>query len=86
MKSFQLLLLLTLTIFSNLLGQSKIKSSTVDKTETQTNKLIGTWKLIEFADLDSTTLKWTYPYGENPKRIPQRTFLDFMQLPYDILN
>jgi Lipocalin-like domain len=67
MKSFQLLLLLTLTILSNLLGQRKIKSNTVDKTETQTNKLIGTWKLIEFADLDSTTLKWTYPYGENPK-------------------
>ena len=67
MKSFQLLLLFTLTIVSNLLGQSKIKSSTIDKTETQKNKLVGTWRLIEFSDLDSATLTWTYPYGKNPK-------------------
>ena len=33
----------------------------------QSNKLVGTWKLIEYADFDSVTGKWTHPYGDHPK-------------------
>ncbi len=31
------------------------------------NKLVGTWRLIEYSDYDTVTNKWTTPYGENPK-------------------
>ncbi len=30
------------------------------------NKIIGTWRLIEYADLDAATGKWSYPFGKNP--------------------
>ena len=37
----------------------------------QTTKLVegivGTWKLVEFADYDSTSSTWIYRYGKNPK-------------------
>lgn len=33
----------------------------------QSNKLVGTWKLIEYADFDSVTGKWTHPYGDHPR-------------------
>ncbi len=29
--------------------------------------IVGTWKLIEFSNLDSETGEWTYRYGKNPK-------------------
>lgn len=31
------------------------------------SKLAGTWKLVEFANLDSLTGQWMYPYGKNPR-------------------
>ena len=31
------------------------------------NILVGTWKLIEFADLDSLTGQWKYRYGKVPR-------------------
>ena len=31
------------------------------------NAIVGTWRLIEFANLDSTKGAWEYPYGKNPK-------------------
>lgn len=34
---------------------------------TNTHKLVGTWRLIEYTDFDSTTGKKSYPYGEHPK-------------------
>ncbi|MEX6691056.1 lipocalin-like domain-containing protein [Danxiaibacter flavus] len=67
MKVFLLSLLLALTLAIDLSGQSKIKSDKRGIAATQANKLTGTWRLIEFADLDSTTSNWTYPYGKNPK-------------------
>lgn len=51
-----LLLVPTCTLFA----QRKTKTS-------EPEKLIGTWRLIEFADLDSATSTWTYSYGKNPK-------------------
>lgn len=67
MIRFQLLLLFTLTLISYLFGQNKIKSSKINKGETQVSKLVGTWKLIEFSDLDTITGKWKYDYGKHPK-------------------
>ena len=67
MIRFQLLLLFTLTLISNLFGQNKIKFGKINKVETQVSKLVGTWKLIEFLDLDTITGKWKYDYGKHPK-------------------
>lgn len=66
MKILYLFLLLATTLTSNLFGQSKIKSSKPKIATTQLEKLIGTWRLIEFSDLDSATSQWTYRYGKNP--------------------
>jgi len=67
MIRFQLSLLLALTIISDSFGQNKIKSGETNKTGMQASKLVGTWRLLEFADLDAATSTWTYPYGKNPK-------------------
>ena len=29
--------------------------------------IAGTWRLVEFADFDSTANVWVYRYGKNPK-------------------
>jgi len=31
------------------------------------NAIVGTWKLIEFTDLDSATNTWIFRYGKNPR-------------------
>ena len=67
MKRFYLLQLFALTLTLTSFGQSKAQSSKPKKAEIQMAKIIGTWKLVEFENLDSTTLQWTYPYGKNPK-------------------
>jgi hypothetical protein len=51
------LLLLTVLVFNCSFGQNTSKRTTI----------IGTWRLIEYADLDLTTGKWKYLYGKNPK-------------------
>lgn len=33
----------------------------------KTNPIVGTWRLVEFADLDSITHVWKYRYGKNPR-------------------
>lgn len=48
-------------------GQNKSKNKTGDKKETQATQLVGTWRLVEFADLDTLTGKWVHPYGKKPK-------------------
>ena len=67
MKRFHFLFLFALTQTFNSFGQNKKKSSRPNIASTQINKLIGTWRLIEFADLDSGYSTWTYPFGKNPK-------------------
>ena len=57
MKRFILLTLLSIVIFTCSFGQNRFKE----------NKIVGTWRLIEFADSDSETGKWKYPFGKNPK-------------------
>ena len=34
---------------------------------TNRNKLVGTWRLVAYADFDSVAKKWIQPYGEHPK-------------------
>ena len=67
MIRFSLWLLVPLILTFNSFGQSKIKSRKPNIAGTQLDKLIGTWRLVEFADLDSATSTWTYAYGKNPK-------------------
>jgi hypothetical protein len=45
------------------IGFSSAKSqSAIDK-----KAIIGTWRLVEFADYDSASKTWTHRYGKNPK-------------------
>lgn len=48
-------------------GQSSSKTAKSSDKTVQQNALVGTWKLIEFADLDSATGQWKHRYGRNPK-------------------
>jgi hypothetical protein len=67
MKTLYVLLFFALTLTYSLFGQNQVKSSTPKRVPTPLDKIVGTWKLIEYSNLDSETLKWTYPYGKNPK-------------------
>jgi len=37
------------------------------KSISPSNPLVGTWRLVVYADFDSTTKAWLYPYGKNPR-------------------
>lgn len=68
MTKMQLVILLTvLTVSYNSYGQNNTKPEMTNKKVIQQDKLVGTWRLIEFADLDSLTGNWKYRYGKNPK-------------------
>ena len=38
-----------------------------EKDATNSHKLVGTWRLLEYTDFDTATGKATHPYGEHPK-------------------
>ncbi len=61
-----LIIIWTLFFFQYSYGQ-KSNNANKEKTVKQTNKLVGTWRLIEYTDLDTLTHTWTYPYGKNPR-------------------
>ena len=70
MKQLQILIVLTTFVLVSVeisAGQNNSKISQPDKGETQSNKLVGTWKIIEYADIDTVTGKWTHPYGDHPR-------------------
>ncbi len=67
MKILYLLLLFVLTVTFSSCESGKIKSNKPEIATTELEKLIGTWRLIEFSDLDSATSQWTHRYGKNPK-------------------
>ncbi len=67
MKPCLLLVLLAFTLASYSFSQATNQSNKHNPSAAQLNKLIGTWRLIEFADFDSTTSTWTYSYGIHPK-------------------
>jgi hypothetical protein len=61
MKERHLIILLALiAITSCNSGKKKIN-------EREKNKLVGTWRLIEYSDFDSINNKWIHPYGDHPK-------------------
>ena len=33
----------------------------------KSSSIVGTWRLVEFADMDSATHEWKYRYGKNPR-------------------
>ena len=68
MKKILFVVLLTvLTITTNSYGQNKMSIVKTNKKSIVQDKLVGTWKLVEFADIDSLTGNWKYRYGKNPK-------------------
>ena len=67
MKKLYLLLLFSLTLTYNSFGQYKTKSSDPKIDMTQPDKLIGTWKIIEYSDFDTLTGKWKDRYGQHPR-------------------
>ena len=54
-----LLVIMTLAISCN--------DSPAEKDATNSNQLVGTWRLLEYTDFDTATGKATHPYGEHPK-------------------
>lgn len=66
MTKVPLVILLSVFTFISY-GQNNTETELTNKKETQPNKLAGTWRLIEFTDLDPISGKWTYPFGRNPK-------------------
>ena len=67
MKKMRLVILLALsTLTFNSYGQNNTKTEKTNKRGIQPAKLVGTWRLIEFADLDTITGIWKYPYGKKP--------------------
>jgi len=67
MKEIQSLLFILLVLVFSSTGQNKNQNNKLNSSNKQANKLVGTWRLIEYADLDTLTGKWTYPYGKNPR-------------------
>ena len=58
-----LLLLLHSCMYAQTTGSNK----NMENKKTPANPLAGTWRLIEFADLDTLTGQWIYRYGKNPR-------------------
>ena len=61
MKERHLIILLTIVaVISCNYDKGKIN-------EREKNKLVGTWRLIEYSDFDTVNNRWTHPYGDHPK-------------------
>jgi hypothetical protein len=66
MKEIQFLLFILPGLAFNSFGQNQTNNDTPNRSNIKSNKLVGTWRLIEYKDLDTLTGKWNYPYGKNP--------------------
>ena len=55
-------LIFTLTLASTVSGQSR-----TTKTKAPLPTIVGTWRLIEFTDLDAKSGQWMFRYGKHPK-------------------
>ncbi|MDB5249558.1 MAG: hypothetical protein JWQ40_3952 [Segetibacter sp.] len=65
-KSLAALILIFIAV-DNSYGQIKTTVIRPLKTKLQVNKLVGTWRLVEYSNFDSIKNQWEYPYGKNPK-------------------
>ena len=54
-------------IHSSIYAQTTGDNKKTENKKTTTNPLAGTWRLVEFTDLDTLTGKWIYRYGKNPR-------------------
>jgi len=62
MKNVQLIILLIVAIIA-----FSCRPGNTEKNVIKTNRLAGTWRLIEYSDFDKTTGKWIRPYGDEPR-------------------
>ncbi len=67
MKNIKIRLLCFCLLFPFISSGQPKENSNKNKEITSSNKLVGTWKLLEFADLDSLTSQWKYRYGRVPR-------------------
>jgi hypothetical protein len=67
MKKLYLLLLFSLVLTLNSSAQNKAKSGGPRTGMAEPGKLVGTWKIIEYADFDTLTGKWKDRYGLHPR-------------------
>lgn len=66
MKETATVFLLLLLYSCNNTPSAESNKNTENK-KSPANPLAGTWRLVEFADLDTLTGKWVYRYGKNPR-------------------
>ncbi len=66
MKKIQFLLMVMLVLGIYSYGQNKTNNHKPNSNQVKPKGLVGTWRLIEYKDLNTLTGKWTYPYGKNP--------------------
>jgi len=61
MKKGPLILLLTVStfIFSC--------SGGIEKNKEKPSTIVGTWRLIDYSDIDTVSGKWTHPYSDHPQ-------------------
>ena len=52
---------------SSIYAQTTGSNKHMENKKATTNRLAGTWRLVEFTDLDTLTGKWIYRYGKNPR-------------------
>lgn len=56
-----------LIILPAIIANLSCNSYQKETNEKPKNKIVGTWKLIQYSDFDTVTKKWTQPYGDHPK-------------------
>ena len=56
-----------LALSSTSYGQNRTKSNVPKRSNEQIDKLVGTWRIIEYSDFDSLTGKWKDRYGRQPR-------------------
>ncbi len=69
MRLFSFFILICLTALSCDHVKERSTSSSSAANELKSKRFDGTWRLIEFADLDSATNQWIYPLGRHPKGV-----------------
>jgi hypothetical protein len=58
---------LLLFLYSCINAQSAGNNKNIETKKTTTNPLAGTWRIVEYTDLDTLTGKWINRYGKNPR-------------------
>jgi hypothetical protein len=59
--------ILLLILHSCINAQPAESNKNMENKTTKANPLAGTWRIVEYTDLDTLTGKWIYRYGKNPR-------------------